>query len=250
MTVKKLYFVPAGRCMLDHSSVNSTLAPGNLLNLPVWCYLLETAEGPILVDTGMPESAVNNEGLFNGTFVEGQILPKMTEEDRIVNILKRVGYEPDDLLYIISSHLHFDHAGGNGAFTNTPIIVQRTEYEAALHREEYMKECILPYLNYKIIEGDYEVVPGVQLLYTPGHSPGHQSLFIETEQSGSILLTIDASYTKENFEDEVPFAGFDSELALSSIKRLKEVVLKENPIVFFGHDIEQEKGCKVFPEYI
>ena len=83
----------------------------------------------------------------------------MTEEDRIVNILKRVGYEPDDLLYIISSHLHFDHAGGNGAFTNTPIIVQRTEYEAALHREEYMKECILPHLNYKIIEGDYEVVP-------------------------------------------------------------------------------------------
>ena len=65
---------------------------------------LETEEGPILVDTGMPESAVNNEGLFNGTFVEGQILPKMTEEDRIVNILKRVGYEPDDLLYIISSH--------------------------------------------------------------------------------------------------------------------------------------------------
>ncbi|BCC06960.1 MULTISPECIES: quorum-quenching N-acyl homoserine lactonase AiiA [Bacillus cereus group] len=250
MTVKKLYFVPAGRCMLDHSSVNSTIAPGNLLNLPVWCYLLETEEGPILVDTGMPESAVNNEGLFNGTFVEGQILPKMTEEDRIVNILKRVGYEPDDLLYIISSHLHFDHAGGNGAFTNTPIIVQRTEYEAALHREEYMKECILPHLNYKIIEGGYEVVPGVQLLYTPGHSPGHQSLFIETEQSGSILLTIDASYTKENFEDEVPFAGFDSELALSSIKRLKEVVMKEKPIVFFGHDIEQEKGCKVFPEYI
>ena len=43
MTVK-LYFIPAGRCMLDHSSVNGTLAPGNLLNLPVWCYLLETEE--------------------------------------------------------------------------------------------------------------------------------------------------------------------------------------------------------------
>ncbi|MBL1705302.1 MBL fold metallo-hydrolase, partial [Klebsiella pneumoniae] len=55
MTVKKLYFVPAGRCMLDHSSVNSRLTPGNLLNLPVWCYLLETEEGLILVDTGMPE---------------------------------------------------------------------------------------------------------------------------------------------------------------------------------------------------
>ena len=123
--------------------------------------------------------------------------------------------------------------------------MQRAEYEAALHREEYMKECILPHLNYKIIEGDYKVVPGVQLLYTPGHSPGHQSLFIETEQSGSVLLTIDASYTK-NFEDEVPFAGFDPELALSSIKRLKGVVAKEKPIVFFGHDIEQEKGCRVF----
>ena len=94
----------------------------------------------------------------------------MTEEDRIVNILKRVGYEPDDLLYIISSHLHFDHAGGNGAFTNTPIIVQRTEYEAALHREEYMKECILPHLNYKIIEGDYEVVRCSIIVYA-SHSP-------------------------------------------------------------------------------
>ena len=52
----------------------------------------------------------------------------MTEEDRIVTILKRVGYEPDDLLYIISSHLHLMQ-GGNGAFTNTPIIVRRTEYE-------------------------------------------------------------------------------------------------------------------------
>ena len=66
------------------------------------------------------------------------------KNDRIVNILKRVGYEPEDLLYIISSHLHFDHAGGNGVFTNTPIIVQRAEYEVALHSEEYMKECILP----------------------------------------------------------------------------------------------------------
>ena len=92
-----------------------------------------------------------------------------------------------------------------------------------------MKECILPHLNYKIIEGDYEVVPGVQVLYTPGHSPGHQSLFIETEQSGSVLLTIDASYER-NFEDEVPFAGFNPELALSSIKRLKEVVAKRNQL--------------------
>ncbi|MEH7186064.1 quorum-quenching N-acyl homoserine lactonase AiiA [Bacillus toyonensis] len=250
MTVKKLYFLPAGRCMLDHSSVNSTLTPGKLLNLPVWCYLLETEEGLILVDTGMPESALNNENLFKGTFVEGQVLPKMNENDRIVNILKRVGYEPEDLLYIISSHLHFDHAGGNGVFTNTPIIVQRAEYEVALHREEYLKECILPNLNYKIIEGDYEVVPGVQLIYTPGHTPGHQSLLIETEKSGRVLLTIDASYTKENFEDEVPFAGFDSDLALSSIKRLKDVVRKENPIIFFGHDMEQEKVCKIFPDYL
>ncbi len=77
------------------------------------------------------------------------------------------------------------------------------------------------------------MVPGVRLLYTPGHSLGHQSLLIETEKSGPVLLTIDASYTKENFEDEVPFAGFDSELALSSIKHLKEVVMKENPLVFW-----------------
>ncbi len=64
-----------------------------------------------------------------------------------------------------------------------------------------------------------------------------------------MLLKIDASYTKENFEDEVPFRVLDSELALSSIKRLKEVVSKKNPMVFFGHDIEQENRCKILNIY-
>lgn len=64
------------------------------------------------------------------------------------------------------------------------------------------------------------------------------------------MLTIDASYTHENFEQGVPFAGFDSEMASQSINRLKEIVLDEKPIVFFGHDMEQEKRCKTFPEFL
>lgn len=250
MTVKKLFFLPAGRILIDQSSLNTNLLPGKLIDIPIWSYLLETSDGPILIDTGMPDVAVNSPDLFKGTPFEDSIIPKMKDSDRIESVLERTGYLPEDLVCIISSHLHFDHAGGNGHFPKTPIIVQRTEYDAAVHREEYMKECVLPDLNYQFIDGDHELLPGVQLLYTPGHSPGHQSVLVETEASGMILLTIDASYTRENFEQGVPYAGVDSNLTEKSIQRLKEIVSTEKPLIFFGHDTEQEKGRKTFPEYL
>lgn len=71
MIVKKFYFILVGCCMLDYFFVNGIFVLGNLLNLFVWCYFLEIEEGFILVDIGMLESVVNNEGFFNGIFVEG-----------------------------------------------------------------------------------------------------------------------------------------------------------------------------------
>ncbi|MDQ0889814.1 N-acyl homoserine lactone hydrolase [Paenibacillus sp. V4I9] len=252
MTVKKLYFLPAGHCYLDQSAVNRNLTPGKLVKMPVWSFLLETTDGPILIDTGMPDTFVNNPDYYKGTKREGRVIPNMSKDDRILSILKRVGYGADDIQTLISSHLHLDHAGGNGHFRNTPILIQRAEFDAAMANDDYSpQECRLPDLRYQIIEGDYEVTSGVKILFTPGHSPGHQSVLITTEKSGPVLLTIDVAYTKENFENGVPFLSSDSELASKSIKRMHELIKEVRPsVVFFGHDGDQARECRVFPDFL
>lgn len=251
MSVHKLYFLPCGRCLIDHSALNTTLPTGKMVSLPIWSYLLETSDGPILIDTGMPNRcAVDPKNYFEGTEDDGLIVPQMTTDDGILRVLARSGYQPRDLLCVINSHWHFDHAGGNGHFPDTPILVQRAEYEAAMTSEDYPPDCKLPNLNYQLLQGDYEVIPGVQLLYTPGHSPGHQSLLVHTVRSGPVLLTIDASYTWENFESDVPFACVDPALAATSLRRLRDVVREEHPQIFFGHDIEQSASWATFPDYL
>ncbi|MBA4495166.1 N-acyl homoserine lactonase AiiA [Paenactinomyces guangxiensis] len=252
MTVKKLYFLPAGHCYLDHSAINRNFTPGQLVELPVWSFLLETTDGPILIDTGMPDAFVNNPHYYKGTRREDLVVPNMTENDTIVSVLKRVGYHADDIQMVICSHLHLDHAGGNSHFRNTPILIQRDEYDAAMEDDDYSPpECRLPELQYQIIEGDHEVAPGINILFTPGHSPGHQSVLVTTEKSGPVLLTIDVAYTRENFENGVPFLSFDSELTSKSIQLTQELIKDIQPsIVFFGHDRDQAKECRTFPDFL
>ena len=250
MSVQKLHLLPAGRCLVDQSALNTHLQSGTLVDLPIWSYLIETSDGPVLVDTGMPEDCVQDPfGYFGVSEEEAGIVPKMTEDDAILRVLARAGYKPVDLLCILSTHWHFDHAGGNRMFPDTPIVVQRAEYEGALNNPDYPLECRHPGLNYRVIEGDYEVVPGVQLVFTPGHSPGHQSVFVETVQSGPVLLTIDAAYTRENFENNVPFAAFNQELASQSVLRLRKLAAESKAKVFFGHDTAQGKEWHTYPKF-
>jgi N-acyl homoserine lactone hydrolase len=251
MAVDKLYLLPVGRCLVDQSALNTTRPTGKLVDLPIWAYLVETSDGPILIDTGMPDSCLHDpDHYFDGTEDEGLIVPKMSEQDRILAVLARCGYQPSDLLCVVSSHWHFDHAGGNRHFPDTPILVQRAEYDVAMHGEGYPDDCRIPGLNYQIIEGDCEVVPGFQLLFTPGHSPGHQSMLITTRQSGPVLLTVDAAYTRENFENGVPFAGVDPDRASQSLDRLRTLVHDCSPKLFFGHDPLQEREWPTFPAYL
>jgi N-acyl homoserine lactone hydrolase len=251
MTVERLYCLPAGRCGVDYSALDTRQTPGRLIDLPIWVYLVETTDGPVLIDTGMPDVCITDpDGYFRGTEDEGLIVPRMTEDDRIVLILRRAGYEPQDLLCVVSSHWHFDHAGGNCHFSETPILVQRTEYEAAMYGEGYPSDCRVPGLKYKLLDGDAEPVPGLHLLYTPGHSPGHQSILVETRHSGPILLTVDASYTRTNFEEGVPFAGVDPAQMAQSLERLREVAESVKARIFFGHDPDQAKEWPVFPNFL
>lgn len=241
MAIKRLSLLPAGYCYVDQSILDTRAASNeSSVKLPIWVYLIETTDGPVLIDTGMPSSCVSEPlGLFGG---ESTIVPQMTAEDTILNILERNGYQKEDLAYIISSHLHFDHAGGNEYFPHTEIVLQSEEYKAAMASADYLDVCKRPQLNYKQITGDVEYSPGIHLISTPGHSPGHQSVLVNTPKTGNILLTIDAAYTRDNYEKSVPFAVQSQKDADASIQKLKSIAEDEEAHVFFGHDTEQAKN--------
>lgn len=250
MGVEKLTLLPAGFCHVDRSIFDTRLTPGEKVLFPVWMYLIETTDGLFLVDTGMPDSCIADpNGMFAGTEDGGLIVPEMSEADRADQVLALAGYQPDDLNGIISTHWHFDHAGGNTLFPDTEIIVQRAEYDIAMEQGAYPAVCRSPHLNYRIIEGDTELVPGVSLIHTPGHTPGHQSVLVRTRKSGNILLTIDAVYVRANYEEGVPFAVKDEKEAAKSIARLKEIAAAEQAAVFFGHDLEQGKEWRKYPQF-
>lgn len=250
LSVTKLHFLSAGRCGVAASMLDTRREAQPLVSLPIWSYLIDTTDGPILIDTGMPDECVNHPDLFEAEGEETTIAPYMSEDDSIVRVLARVGYRPSDIVCLISTHSHFDHAGGNRHFKGPEVFMQQAEYDEVIPRigEAHAFDFwSTGDLQYHLVSGDHEVAPGILLLSTPGHSVGHQSVLVQTPRSGNILLTIDAAYQAANFEDEVPFAVADPVLARSSILKLRDVAASEKAFVFYGHDTVQEQAVNLYP---
>jgi N-acyl homoserine lactone hydrolase len=147
---------------------------------PVFGWLIERPEGNVLVDTGMVESTPELDAEW------GPVLREW----------------PDlgDVVAVINTHLHFDHCGGNRRFAGTPTYVQRLELEAAV-APDYLEEWVrFPGESYVELDGDAEVFEGVSVLFTPGHSEGHQSVLVETGD-GLTVLGGDVTYSMRELID-------------------------------------------------
>jgi len=150
------------------------------------CYLVETSDGKhILIDSGLPADAP----LPPGT-------PKAQNEKNVIEQLTDLGLRPDDIDILVCTHFDMDHAGYHDAFRQAEFIVQREHYELA--RSGHPRFAAIrahwdhPALRYRLIDGDTELLPGLTLLETSGHTPGHQSVLVRLPQTGPVLLTIDA----------------------------------------------------------
>ena len=141
---------------------------------PVFGWAIDGPVGTILVDTGMIDSTPSlDEGW-------GPVLRPWPELGAVVAV--------------INTHLHFDHCGGNRRFAGTPIYVQRAELEAAVE-PGYLEEWVrFPGADYVELDGDAQLADGVSVLFTPGHSPGHQAVVVETDE-GSVVLAGDVTYS-------------------------------------------------------
>ena len=237
--LQEVQLLCAGYSRVDWSIYKMGNPAGRLVRAPAWMYLLRSTDGLLLVDTGMPKACIGNGHYFDEPGQPPMIVPEMAPHDWVDEVLARQGVGVPDIDALISTHWHFDHAGGNQLFRRQPVYVHPREMEAG-RSGAYPPECSDPTLDYRPIGDDYQPTPGVTLLHTPGHTPGHLSIYLEPQEGRPILLTIDAVYTLDNWQSDIPGSQEDPDTGRRSVARLKDVARSTGAAVFFGHDPDQQ----------
>lgn len=248
MAVEALYalqngFMGAERSLLFYGEYTEAR-----VQIPIACWLIKTSDGVVLFDTGVSPRAVP--GLMrNDPFA------RFTEEDLLVHRLDALGLEADNVDVVVMSHLHYDHAGGAQLFPKSELVVQKDEYAYAHYPASffepfyYRKNFDLPGYRWRLLDGDAELGPGLTVLRTDGHTPGHQSLLVHLPHSGPVLLTGDACYWMEHAKKErVPGVVWNPTLAMHSIKRINTLARLIGARIFPGHDPEFWKTVKRSPD--
>ena len=211
--------------------------------IPIVCYLVQTDDGKnILIDSGLPAIIPEDESEFeNGKDVIEQ--------------LASIGLKPDDIDIVISTHYDGDHAGRHAAFTKAQYIVQRAHHLDAATNPRYASirsQWDQPMERIRLVDGDTELLPGLELLETSGHVPGHQSVLVRLPKTGAILLTVDAvpfgkGFTRDAHDDGSNPNGEAGRA--STIKLLDRVEREQIGLVIFGHDNAQWETIKKAPAF-
>lgn len=208
-----------------------------MVNLPVWAAAVEGNGVKALIDTGIRDH----------DRWDRELNPCWREEDESLEAaLAEIGWRTPDVELVINSHLHYDHAENNTAFRNARFVVSRTEWEYAkspipsqtkLYDFEWTDEAVT-YLDYELVAvDDYDVMPGLRLIQTPGHSRGHQSVVVSTAE-GTLCVAGDAACLPESFRGPTPPGGATSiEQGFASLERIRSSAQR----VLMNHDPNLEK---------
>ncbi len=236
----KLFLLNGGRIDVDRAVIRPGDDSHRRVSLPCMQVLIEQRRTRLLVDTGMPAAGAGDElGLKRAYGMDpAWIRPVMSVENRVDRQLHQLGLQSTDLDLVINTHLHFDHAGGNPLFAGVTVAVQQEELEAAA-TDNYLPVWDAPGLQFQSVEGDWSPVPGVDMMFTPGHTPGHQSMLVRFENARPWLFTWDAVYTQEHWISQDLGATADVRHARASLTRLREVAADEKAKLIFGHDMAQ-----------
>jgi len=256
----KLYFFECGILRCDKSLITMGRDVGTMFEIPVPFFLITHPKGNVLYDTGnAKELAIDARGHWGA--VVDVYEPVMSEDQYVVNQLAKVGLKPEDITHIVLSHLHLDHAGGLRDFPHAKVYVQREELQWAYTPDFYQKAAYIradfdvsP--NWVLIEGwredPYDLFGDglIELWFTPGHTPGHQTMVVKLENSGPMMLTGDACYTTEILnEDVLPGLVWSCGEAVKSIKRIRYANDVLGIKIVTGHDPDGWKKFKLAPEY-
>jgi 4-pyridoxolactonase len=238
----------SGSMLIDHSQLYWNHDPGRSVRHPVYAVLVEHPDGRVLIDTGFDIEHVRS-GL---PFVE----PLEDLGGPVQAGLRAAGAGFADIDYVVHTHLHFDHVGGDRMLDGPTVFVHKEEIRHARVPEPFES---LSYSNQdfgdggvtlELIDADTEVLPGIWMLETPGHSAGHCSVLLTGTSGRELLLCGDAAYTRGNLERRV-ISGFhlDPVESVRSIDRLRRLAGPDTVTLLFPHDMEDFATYPISPAH-
>jgi 4-pyridoxolactonase len=266
MSDTKVYLLDGGTLVIDGFHVFWNRGPAGEVRFPCYSVLIEHKDGRYVFDTGYDFAHVQRVLPFEK--------PIQSKEQTIPGALATVGLKPEDINYVINSHYHFDHCGGNKHLTKACTICHAKELEASGNCQPFehlgysdltfapemarkMGKTLPPdpaldiYTpRFETLAGDQEIAKGVWLMETPGHTAGHYSLLVELKGRRPMLFTADACYGKKNM-DMMVISSFhlDPVASVKSMQRLKDLAAKHDAELFYSHDPESYPSYLKAPAY-
>jgi N-acyl homoserine lactone hydrolase len=238
----KMHILEAGTIRM-RKSIFMPAEKSDLFDVPVSCALVRHEKGNLLFDTGChPSVAEDPAGRWGG--LARMMTPVMPPGVNVLNSLKAVGLEPDEIDVVVCSHLHPDHCGCNQFFKKAQFFVHARELAAA--RTEGVSAGYLPQdwdhgLPTTAVEGQLDLFGDGRavLVPLPGHTPGTMGLRLELADSGVFLLASDAVSLLQNLEENsVPKNTWNADLYLRSFAEIRTMQAR-GATVICGHDANQ-----------
>lgn len=253
VAIKKRQLAGAGRGVLR--LLNTMLDPHWTSPLPIYAWLIEHPEGLIVVDTGETAQA-SRPGYFPAwnpyypLSVREQVLP----EQEIGPQLRARGFSPNDVRWVVLTHLHTDHAGGLAHFPHAEIVLSRAAYDGAAGLRGQLRGALPqhwpPWFAPTLLQFDNEPFGSfarsrrltragdVLLLSTPGHSPGHLSVIVR-EPERTLFLAGDSSYSEQlMLQGKVDGVSADPAAARNTLRAIRQLTQTTPTVYLPSHDPE------------
>ncbi len=257
----RLYMFQSGTQRCRFHDIRMNQGNGASYEIPVPWFLLTHPKGNVVIDGGLAVEGLADPRAYWGDAVDSY-QPVMLEEQGCVAQLAKLGISREDVHFVVLSHLHSDHSGAIGRFPHATHIVQRREYEYAFTPDWFAAGAYVrrdfdrPGLKWHFLEGDatdgYDLYGdgALRMVFTPGHSVGHQSFLVRLPKSGAILLAADAAYTLDHWNEKA-LPGFMASAVdtVRSVGKLRMLAGQTDAVVVTGHDPEAWPEFKQAPAY-
>ncbi|KZS39601.1 MBL fold metallo-hydrolase [Aquimarina aggregata] len=252
----KLYTFSGGKVLVNNLELFSqdTTYHGQSKEFADAFYVVSHPKGNLMWDAGLPETLIGLPEPFtdpSGAFT-------VSRKDSVVNQLKSIGMTVQDIKYIALSHTHFDHTGHANTFKNSTWLVQKTEYDSItsptsqkINADNY--NAIKELTTTKKLNGDFDVFGdgSVVIKSMPGHTPGHQVLYLDLAEHGPLLLSGDLYHLYENREHKrIPIFNFDVDQTLESMDKFEAFAEENKAKVYLQHQKEDFNKLPKAPKYL
>jgi N-acyl homoserine lactone hydrolase len=251
----RLYVLDCGK-ITPATVENYGLKPSEMANTEMItpCFLIAHPRGTMMWDTGEIADAAFKDG------VSPQKLNAYTVQRPLLPQLAALGYTPADITYLALSHFHGDHVANASQFAKSTWIVQKGDRDMILGPRPAGTRVPDPKFFEGLADAKTVVLNGedhdvfgdgtVVLKSTPGHTPGHQSLFLKLPKTGNVLLSGDLyHYPEEITLKKVPLTDPDREQTAKSREKIEEFVKANNAQLWIQHDYTAGTKRKVAPEF-